>query len=232
MRETAKAKLISPAERLERAKAACGTGSKCLDMNEAAFQISKIPDSAPERNEASKILLAIQEQVARENEEAIRNGGLVHSETSDSSQHESWAQAQRNFQSQAHDNFQCADSTEKQPIVSFDGGLFWWKDDGRCAARMQKKRDEDAEVSSYWSTTVRVNTDMDSFWLPDEERTCQTFPDEKGRVATVTCDATPHATHNIPVKFWGGVDRNSVSDWKCRREKDLLSDEFVCRATD
>jgi len=26
-------------------------------------------------------------------------------------------------------------------------------------------------------------------------------------------------TH-IPVRFWGGVDRNTVSNWKCRREKD------------
>ena len=232
MRETAKAKLISPAERLARARAACGTGSKCLDMNEAAFQISNIPDSAPERNEASKLLLAIHAQVDQENEGAKRNAASVPSESSDSPQDESWAKAQRNFQGHAHDDFQCADSTEKQPIVSFDGGLFWWKDDGRCAARMQKKRDEDAEALSYWSTTVRVNTDMDSFWLPDEERTCQTSPDEKGRVATVTCDATPHTTHNIPVKFWGGVDRNTVSSWKCRREKDLFSDEFVCRAID
>jgi hypothetical protein len=34
--------------------------------------------------------------------------------------------------------------------------------------------------------------------------------------------------NNIPVTFWGEVDRNTVSDWKCRRE----NDRFVCRATD
>src|SRR5205807_6661114 len=31
---------------------------------------------------------------------------------------------------------------------------------------------------------------------------------------------------NIPVKFWGGVDRNRVSEWKCRTERD----DFVCGA--
>jgi hypothetical protein len=94
----------------------------------------------------------------------------------------------------------------------------------------QERRNENAKLHSYWSTIVRVNTDMDSFWLPDEERTCQTYPDEKGRVATVTCDTTAHANHNIPVEFWGGVDRNTASDWKCRREKDIFRDVFVCRA--
>jgi hypothetical protein len=74
---------------------------------------------------------------------------------------------------------------------------------------------------------------MDSFWLPDEERTCQSYPNEKGKVETITCSATSSShPHNIPVKFWGGVDRNTVSSWKCRREKNLLSDEFVCRAID
>ena len=136
--------------------------------------------------------------------------------------------ANANFNGTASDSFQCANSTENQPIVSFDGGNSWWKDDGRCTARLQRKRDDDAQVFSYWSTTIRVNTDMDSFWLPDEERTCQTLPDEKGRVATVTCDATAHANHNIPVKFWGGVDRDTVSNWKCRRE----GNTFVCRAID
>jgi len=91
----------------------------------------------------------------------------------------------------------------------------------------QQQRDEDAEFYSYWPTTVRVDTDMDSSWLPDEERTCQTYPDDKGRVASVACNSSvSHRDHNIPVKFWGGVDRNAVSEWKCRREKD----EFVCRA--
>ncbi len=69
---------------------------------------------------------------------------------------------------------------------------------------------------------------MDSFWLNNEERTCQTFPDGKGRVQRVSCGSTSHQDHSIPVKFWGGLDRNTVSDWKCRRE----GDEFVCRALD
>ena len=72
---------------------------------------------------------------------------------------------------------------------------------------------------------LRLGTDMDSTWLPDEERTCQTHPDEKGRVAIVTCSTSgSRPYHNIPVKFWEGVDRNSVSDWKRRRE----GDQFVC----
>jgi hypothetical protein len=32
--------------------------------------------------------------------------------------------------------------------------------------------------------------------------------------------------------FCGGVDRGTISDWKCRREKDVLVDRFVCRAVD
>ena len=98
---------------------------------------------------------------------------------------------------------------------------------------IQAKRDEEARTnsywSSYWSTTLRVNTDMDSFWLNGEERTCQTYPDAEGRIGAVACNNTgSHRDRNIPVKFWGGVDRNTVSDWKCRRE----GDEFVCRAID
>jgi len=139
----------------------------------------------------------------------------------------------RNIRGEAHDSFTCATSTENKPIVSFDGGGSWWVDDGRCAQRLQKAKDNDAEISSYLSTTIRVDTDMDSFWLPDEERICQSYPDDKGKVSVIGCNPTgTHRDHNIPVKFWGGVERNTTSDWKCRREKDLLSDEFVCRAID
>jgi hypothetical protein len=134
---------------------------------------------------------------------------------------------------EAHDPFTCANSTENTPIMSFDGGSNWWKDDGRCEARLQRAKDEDAKNASYIPTTLRVDTDMDSLWLPDEERTCQSYPNGKGKVATVACNGTEsNHNHNIPVRFWGGVDRNTVSSWKCRREKDLLSDEFVCRASD
>jgi hypothetical protein len=84
-------------------------------------------------------------------------------------------------------------------------------------------------LRSYWPTEIRVDTDMDSYWLPDEERICQTHPDEDGRVSVVACNASgSHRIHNIPVTFWGDPSRNVVSDWKCRRERD----KFVCRATD
>ena len=44
---------------------------------------------------------------------------------------------------------------------------------------------------------------MDSFWLLNEERVCQTFPDDKGKVSVVSCNETgSHRDHNIPVKFW------------------------------
>jgi hypothetical protein len=215
---------LSPAQHLAQAETACGNGSQCLNALEAAHHLSNIPGTAPEYRDAMKLLAEIQEQQSAGQAAAIHD--------TDDARARSWEKAQSNFQNQAQDSFICATSSENEPIVSFDDGTFWWKDDGRCARRLQKKKDEDAQTYSYWSTTVRVNTDMDSFWLPDEERTCQTFPDDKGRVATVTCDATAHAIHNIPVKFWGGVDRDTVSDWKCRREKDVFEDVFVCRAID
>ncbi len=154
----------------------------------------------------------------------------------DKSRDKSWDQRERNFRGEASDPFTCNISTAGRPIVSFDGGHYWWTDDGRCARiiheqeheQEQKNRDADAEVYSYWPTTVRVETDADSSWLVNEERTCQTHPDKKGRVALVVCNPGLNQLHNIPIKFWGGVDRNKVSDWKCRRE----GDGFACRASD
>jgi hypothetical protein len=88
-----------------------------------------------------------------------------------------------------------------------------------------------ASLRSYWPTKIRVDTDMDSYWLPDEEQVCQTYPDKDGRVSVVACNASgSHRIHNISVTFWGDVDRNTTSDWKCRREKDIFKVEFVCRA--
>lgn len=101
---------------------------------------------------------------------------------------------------------------------------------GFSVATSQQMRDSDAELNSYWSTTVRVDTDMNSSWLPEEEKTCQTYPGKDARVAVVNCGSS--GNHRIPVRFWGGVDRNKISDWTCRRQKGALSDEFVCRATD
>jgi hypothetical protein len=53
---TLRTEQMSPAEHLAQAKAACGNGGQCLNMNEAAYHISKIPASAPEHFEASKLL--------------------------------------------------------------------------------------------------------------------------------------------------------------------------------
>jgi TPR repeat protein len=121
-------------------------------------------------------------------------------------------------------------------------GVAWWKkaagqgnEYAQKSLSAMQREDEGGNLStklrSYWSTTIRVDADMDSFWLPDEERTCKTYPDDKGRVSVVACNASgTHRDHNIPVTFWGDLDRNIISDWKCRREKGIFKDEFVCRA--
>jgi hypothetical protein len=224
-RTTRQFNLLSPAEHLAQARAACGGGNECLNIQEALRHLARIPTSVPENTDATRLRTEIDKQEAQAY-------ASVKQEV-DAARDISWEQAQRNFQGQSDDSFKCSTDAENHDIVSFDDGHFWWKDDGRCATREgQRKRDQDAQLHSYWSTTIRVDTDMNSSWLPDEERTCQTYPDDKGRVATVTCEATPHETHNIPVQFWGGVDRNTVSSWKCRRDKDVLDDRFVCKAID
>ena len=94
-------------------------------------------------------------------------------------------------------------------------------------------------LQSYWPTTIRVATNINSSWLPDEERTCQSYPIRGGsRLAAIVCnplgthlDPTGlHLDHNIPVTFWGDLNRRITSDWMCRREKDIFKDKFVCRA--
>jgi hypothetical protein len=176
-----------------------------------------VPATAPESQESSQLRSRLQVQLAS----VAENTGAHARE-----------QMQRNFNGSANDPFACAMSTANEPIVTFDGKQTWWKDDGRCALRLQRKRDEDAQLHSYWSTTIRVDTDMNSSWLQDEERTCQTYPDSKGKVSTVRCTTNEGTVHNIPVTFWGGVERNTVSNWKCSREKSLLDDHFVCKAID
>ena len=99
---------------------------------------------------------------------------------------------------------------------------------GQQSLSVQQAKDKDAELSSYWPTTLRVDTDMNSSWLDQEERACLSEPDENGRIAAVISDGTRGNNHNIAVRFWGGVERGIISDWKCRRE----GDRFVCRATD
>lgn len=92
--------------------------------------------------------------------------------------------------------------------------------------RLQRQRDDAAQFYSYWPTTMRVDTDMNSFWLDQEEKTCMSYHDANGKVAGVSCQEKAHETHNIPVTFWGGVDRAVSSRWRCRRE----GEKFVCRA--
>lgn len=208
---------LSAAGHLAKAREACGTSSRCADPDTAIKNLRAIRSTTAEFKEASGLLTQVDGQVAQEK----RNRESTSRE-----------QMARNFSGEANDPFRCDRSAhDNQAIVSFDGGQTWWNDDGRCSTQLQKKRDEDAQLSSYWSTTVRVDTDMNSSWLPDEERICQTYPDSNGKIATVLCSLTGEgAIHNIPVAFWGGVERNTVSNWKCRREKDLLDDRFVCRA--
>jgi len=262
----------TPTEELHLARSFCPPtpdgGLLCVEseMDIALRHLEKIPTSAPEYSEATKLRSSIQtfrvrleaarqrqaeELAAAQAKQQAEHDRLVH-QSIEESRDQMW----RNVLGQAHDSFTCSTSSENSPIISFDYGHYWWNDDGRCAAQQQQERetaekiaqqkretagkiaqqkrweeqrarDSDAELSSYWPKTIRVDTDMDSFWLVNEERTCQTYPDDKGRVAIVSCNAGgSHKDHNIPVTFWGGVDRNTVSDWKCRRE----SDQFVCRA--
>jgi hypothetical protein len=221
---------MSAAEHLVRARIDCGISagedaSACPDPDNAFRELWAISKSSPEYGVVSAFLVSLQHQHVKIQAVADAKAAQAKSQAFD--------QMGRNIRGEAHDSFTCATSTENKPIVSFDGGSSWWVDDGRCAQRLQKAKDNDAEISSYLSTTIRVDTDMDSFWLPDEERICQSYPDDKGKVSVIGCNPTgTHRDHNIPVKFWGGVERNTISDWKCRREKDLLSDEFVCRAID
>jgi hypothetical protein len=58
---------------------------------------------------------------------------------------------------------------------------------------------------------------------------CVSYPDAYGKVIGVHCEGSASKdSHNIPVTFWGSVERGKSSDWKCRRE----SEKFVCRAID
>jgi len=240
---------LSSAQHLALAKEICmisGTNaSTCasIQLDDAIGHLKRISQTAPEYAEASRLLDLIRLQ--QQKMEIVKANAIARAtKIANQSEQQSREQMWRNLQGESHDSFTCGTSTENAPIMSFDNGHYWWQDDGRCAATEQKKReaeqkaeqnqrDEDAQLSSYWPTTIRVDTDMDSFWLPDEERICQTYPNDKGRVATVACNASgSHRDHNIPVKFWGGLERNIVSDWKCRRDKDILSDEFICRAID
>jgi hypothetical protein len=247
---------LPAAEHLRLAQEACRTalyGGICADPPTATPHLNKIPSDAPEYGKAHKLTEAIriqQEATAERQRQNLAKQEAERLRLANQTQPDSFEQMERNVAGTAHEPYRCATSTVGTQIVSFDNGHYWWNDDGRCAREelrkqaaaqqrqieqraaqelQQKQRNEDAGVYSYWPTTLRVDTDMDSFWLNNEERNCTTAPDDKGRVARVNCSANgSHQDHSIPVKFWGGVDRDTVSDWKCRRE----GDEFVCRAID
>ena len=130
----------------------------CPNAEFALRSISTIRSSDPEYGEAAKLRDAIPQYIIEARSNALNT---------------SRQQMQRNFQGQASDTFLCSTSRSKEPIVSFDNGTYWWTDDGRCAQRLQKERDEKGKLHSYWPTTVRVDTDMNSFWLPDDEQTVE-----------------------------------------------------------
>jgi hypothetical protein len=222
---------LSASEHLKLAKDICEVKKNgkvfCVASPEVAIHhLEQIPTTASEYDEATRLLNAVKADAKRvaEQAEAVRKvqetvRGKAEAERvrlANQTEDESKLQMVRNLAAEAHDPFVCQKDANNAPIVSYDNGHYWWLDDGRCAEREEKEqqvkaraelekhqaeqrlRDQDAELSSYWPTTIRVDTDMDSFWL------------------------------NIPVQFWGGVDRNTVSNWKCRREKD----DFICRAID
>jgi hypothetical protein len=247
-----KAAHLSSADQLERAEAICpkvgrsAFACSSADPDNAISHLGKIPKGAPEYGQAAEMtssLRAWQQLLQKRLGEALAEQHRIANQSNE----EASQQYLRNTAGEARDRFECGTSMESTPIMSFDYKHHWWADDGRCAAQEeaqqqakqeaerqqreaeQKKLDEDAQLESYWPTTLRVDTDMDSFWFNDEERTCQTYPDSKGRVAVVACNAGgTHRDRNIPVRFWGGVDRNTISNWRCRRE----SDQFVCKALD
>jgi hypothetical protein len=207
----------SPTEHLSKAKAAVTD----REFDSAVNHLLAIPANAPVHETAVTLLKTIQQKQEQER--------TLQAERKTRQSEEAYERLLGNRNGKYNDPFNCSVSTANAPIMSFDNGTTWWLDDGRCALREQQKKNQDASLSSYVPTTIRVDTDMDSFWLNNEERNCQTYPDNAGRVAVVGCNATGnHREHNIPVRFWGGVDRNTVSNWKCRRE----SENYVCRAID
>lgn len=247
----------SPSDHLRIARAICPEDGSCEndEADEAISQLQQIPVNSPEYSEASKGIAYYRnfKELLQFRQQEIQRGfekrKAEHDRLINQSEESSRTQMLKNVAGEAHDSFTCDTSQGGVATMSFDFGHYWWSDDGRCAARLekelgekeraeqdqraqqQKQRDANAELSSYWPTTLRVHTDIDSSWLPDEERTCQTYPDNEGRITAVACNISgSHRDHNIPVEFWGGIDRNTVSGWRCRREKSLLADRFVCRA--
>ena len=213
---------LNPAQHFDQALNACGVATvqkvlTCKDPASASRHLAAIRDDSAESHDAATMKSALAAQTA-ELEKALRA--------------QAYQRYSDNIAGIRSDPYQCSWSTADSPIISFDSGTNWWNDDGRCGLRLQKRRDEDAASSSYISTTLRVDTDMNASWLPDEQRTCSSLPGRDRKVVQVSCDSDAKPIHNIPIKFWGGTERGTVSTWRCTRNKSLLDDEFVCRAID
>ena len=165
----------------------------CVSSPEVAIQhLQEIPANASEHDEATRLLnalkadakrLADEAEAKRKAEEAARaKAAADRVRLLNQTEDESKLQMIRNLVGAAHDPFVCQRNANNAFIVSYDSGHYWWlDDDGRCAEQEEKEqqvkakaelekrqaqqrlRDEDAELSSYWPTTIRVDTDMDSF---------------------------------------------------------------------
>ena len=137
---------MTPTDHLRKAKLLCpesqdrrGVFCQAYRQADAESELRAIRSTAPEYSEGNQLLSSIKTSNRKQMED--------------------------NFSNVSHDIYRCAHSTEGKLIVSFDDGNSWWIDDGRCAARMESTRDREAESSSYWPTTLRVDTDMNSSWL-------------------------------------------------------------------
>lgn len=76
-----------------------------------------------------------------------------------------------------------------------------------------------------------VSIQIDGNWMMGEYRPCRSYP------ALDDLECTQRgagAAHLLPVTFWGRIDRNEPSDWKCQRQHGVLAsaDSVVCWATD
>jgi|SRR5450432_631471 hypothetical protein len=185
---------LSPAEHLRLAQEACRTAQYggrgiCADFATATPHLNKIPHDAPEYGDSYKLLEVIrlqQEAAAERQRQNLAKQEAERLRLANQTQQESYDQMERNVGGTSREPYRCATSTAGMQIFSFDNGHYWWADDGRCAAeelkrqaiaeqrqngqraaqeRQQKQRDEDAQSSSYWPTTLRVETDMDSFFM-------------------------------------------------------------------
>lgn len=76
-----------------------------------------------------------------------------------------------------------------------------------------------------------VSVQIDGNWMMGEYRPCRLYPAPEDLECT---QRLAGAAHLLPVTFWGRIDRNESSDWKCQRQHGVLTstDSVVCWATD